>query len=296
MKKAGFLISLLLCTLLLCACTVQGQSDCPPPEKPTRSPNDFAAAADTSDPYLSDVLLVDSPPWFATFRIVDGAQEGELLLAKNDAGAGEVYLLNINRMELDFIPQDGQLINVFFESISESRPAQFHGVSAVELTKTDADDRCGLYLQVLEDLWKKDSALNERIEFIGLDLSGLTHLSDSEKSALTLHLERLHNTEVITGTVDELTEQGYITKTSMGAHTEAFFYEWKNGILYSIVTDEDAVWNLPLLTEGEESPALTSFTAQKWRSSLGAYGFSDCVAKRAEDGSWTYTVGAEFIS
>ena len=248
-------------------------------------------------------MIEDSAPWFATFRIVDGAEDGNLLLAKNGDSAGEVYRLSVNNMELDFTPQDGQLINVYFESVMESFPAQFGGVSAVELTKEATDDRCGLYLQVLEDLWGKDEGLNDGLEVLGLDLSGLTHLCDAEKSAVAHRFGELHGLEVVTGTLEQLVEQGYITASPLmvdGAgiseSAEHYFYEWKNGILYSIDTNEDAVWHLPMLTEGEQPPVLTAFSAQKWRSSLGAYGFSNCSAQRSEDGSWRYTVGAEFIS
>lgn len=249
-----------------------------------------------------DAVIEDSTPWFATFRIVDGAEDGNLLLAKNGDSAGEVYRLSVNNMELDFTPQDGQLINVYFESVMECFPAEFGGVSSVELTKEDPDDRCGLYLQVLEDLWGKDEGLNSDLEVLGLDLSGLTHLCEAEKSAVAHRFGELHGLEVVTGTLEQLVEQGYITATPLmmdGAGVQepkGYFYEWKNGILYSIDTNEDAVWHLPMLTEGEQPPVLTAFSAQKWRSSLGSYGFSNCSAQRSEDGSWRYTVGAEFIS
>ena len=289
MKK--IVSSLMLFILLLTGCG-KDLPDEEIAELPKETPSDAPV----------DVVIEDSAPWFATFRIVDGAEDGNLLLAKNGDSAGEVYRLSVNNMELDFTPQDGQLINVYFESVMESFPAQFGGVSAVELTKEDPDDRCGLYLQVLEDLWGKDVALNDGLEVLGLDLSGLTHLCDAEKSAVAHRFGELHGLEVVTGTLEQLVEQGYITATPLmmdGAGVQepkGYFYEWKNGILYSIDTDEDAVWHLPMLTEGEQPPVLTAFSAQKWRSSLGAYGFSNCSAQRSEDGSWRYTIGAEFIS
>jgi len=250
----------------------------------------------------SDAVIEDGAPWFATFRIVDGAEGGNLLLAKNGDSAGEVYRLSVNDMDLNFTPRDGQLINVYFETVLESYPAQFGGVSAVELTREQPDDRCGLYLQVLQDLWGKDAALNENLEVLGLDLSGLTHLSEAEKSAVAHRFGEVHGLEVVTGTIEELLEGGYITAHPLmtdGAGVQepkGYFYEWENGILYSITTDQDAVWHLPMLSEGEQPPVLTAFSAQKWRTSLGAYGFSGCSAQRAEDGSWSYTVGGEFIS
>ena len=289
MKK--IVSSLMLFILLLTGCG-KDLPDEEIAELPKETPSDAPV----------DVVIEDSAPWFATFRIVDGAEDGNLLLAKNGDSAGEVYRLSVNNMELDFTPQDGQLINVYFESVMESFPAQFGGVSAVELTKEATDDRCGLYLQVLEDLWGKDEGLNDGLEVLGLDLSGLTHLCDAEKSAVAHRFGELHGLEVVTGTLEQLVEQGYITATPLmmdGAGVQepkGYFYEWKNGILFSIDTNEDAVWHLPMLTEDEQPPVLTAFSAQKWRSSLGAYGFSNCSAQRSEDGSWRYTIGAEFIS
>lgn len=289
MKKVVSLLMLLALLLTGCGRDLPAEEIA---ELPEETPSDAPV----------DAVIEDSAPWFATFRIVDGAEDGNLLLAKNGDSAGEVYRLNVNNMELDFTPQDGQLINVYFESVMESFPAQFGGVSAVELTKEAPDDRCGLYLQVLEDLWGKDEGLNSDLEVLGLDLSGLTHLCEAEKSAVAHRFGELHGLEVVTGTLEQLVEQGYITAHPLmidGAGVQepkGYFYEWENGILYSITTDQDAVWNLPMLTEGEQPPVLTAFSAQKWRSSLGSYGFSNCSAQRSEDGSWRYTVGAEFIS
>ena len=49
--------------------------------------------------------------------------------------------------------------------------------------------------------------------------------------------------------------------------------------------------------EGVYSLTPVTFTAQKWRSSLGAYWFSDCTAVQNAVGEWSdYTIGAEMIS
>ena len=53
-------------------------------------------------------------------------------------------------------------------------------------------------------------------------------------------------------------------------------------------------------TEGGEPDALqnnVTFDAQKWRSALWAYFFTDCTASRDAQGHWgDYTVGAAAIS
>ena len=49
----------------------------------------------------------------------------------------------------------------------------------------------------------------------------------------------------------------------------------------------------------EDTYSLTpvTFDAQKWRSSLGAYFFSNCTAVQSALGEWSdYTIGSEMIS
>ena len=177
-------------------------------------------------------------------------------------------------------------------------PAQFGNVSAVEHTRTERDDRCGLYLQVLEDLWAVDEGLNGDITELGVDLSSVTDLSGSEKSAVAWAFGNAHGLTPVEGTWDELKEQGYFTAQPLegdGAPEGAAFYHWEDGALFSIRTNEDAAWSLPDIAEGSP-PVLTAFDAQKWRSGLGAYFFQDCTAVQADDGTWTYAVGSEAIS
>lgn len=178
--------------------------------------------------------------------------------------------------------------------------------SVVVVTESEAPDlneRCLMYLQVLEDLWEKDPGLNEGVEIFGVDFQELTHLTEEERGLVAQAFADAHGVQLVEGTWAELVEEGYIssepiTTRGNGIVDEDPYYSfrWEDGMHFTLRTQEDTVWNLPMLTEGEEAPELTGFTAQKWRSSLGAYGFSDCVGRMGEDGSWSYTVGAEFIS
>ena len=213
---------------------------------------------------------VDEPPWFATFRVVDHQDGGGVLLAENGGGAGAVYTLGTENLEPDAPIEDGQLINVYFECILESYPAQFGGISKVEHTGTEIDDRCGLYLQVLEDLWKVDPGLNAGITQLGVDLSGVTDLSEAEKSAVAWRFGELRGIIPLEGTWEELADGGYIDRENL---------YWEKGCLFTLSGSAD----------GE-------FEAQKWASGTGAYFFSDCTARMAPDGSWTYQIGAEAIS
>ena len=63
----------------------------------------------------------------------------------------------------------------------------------------EADPLASLYMQVLEDLWTTDSALNEDISVMGVDLSG-TSLSEEDRAALAEDFGERHGVEVVRGT------------------------------------------------------------------------------------------------
>jgi hypothetical protein len=152
---------------------------------------------------------------------------------------------------------------------------------------TIREDVCELYLEVLEDLWDVDPGLNDGITQIGIDLSELSHLTDAEKEKVMRDFAARHDLPYIAGTWEELCEQGHIDKENLC---------WEDGLFFSIKTDEDAVWDLPNIKDGDPVPDLTAFDAQKWRSGLGAYFFGQCTAQKDADGKWSYTVGQHAIS
>lgn len=221
----------------------------------------------SADPEPTETGIVDAPPWFKTFRVVETMGD-TLVLAGNGEERGGIYTMTASHC--DFPVSDGQLINVYFDTVLESYPAQFGNISKVELTKESADDRCGLYLQALEDLWEVDPGLNSDVSQLGIDLSGITDLCGSEKSGVEYVFACKHNLfPAVTGTWDELAEEGYIDEKNLC---------WEDGIFFSL------------------SGTVDDFNAQKWRSGTGAYFFFHCTAEMAEDGSWTYEIGGQAIS
>lgn len=250
MKKIFLSLTAALSLLLL--------TGCGPASSPAASPSD------PSTPALSGP--VDSPPWFATYRVVDGADSGTLLLA--EYGGSGVFRLEVQDLEVDAPIEDGQLINIYFEDILETYPAQFGGVSKVEHTETARDDRCGLYLQVLEDLWNTDPGLNDDITELGVDLSQAGDLSESERAAVAWRFGELHGMVPLTGTWEELCDQGYIDEDLL---------IWEQGCLFTVKGTAE------------------SFSGEKWRSGLGAYFFLDCTGT-GRGGVWSYAIGAEAIS
>ena len=280
MKRPDLPVPLILAAAL---CLLSGCGQAP---GETAIPGGTAAVSPSAE---LPSLAQDEEPSYLTATIVDGAETGELLLAGEEDY--DVYTIGVQDLpvwldgvETDYTAlRDGMTVELAFNGlIAESFPAQ-----------------CALWLQVLEDLWAADDGLNGGITQVGVDLSQVPGLTDGERSAIAWAFASAHNVSSVTGTLEELWEEGYFTPTTEpaeGYEDSLALYWWEDGVHFSIDVDEDAVWNLPSLGPGEEPPELVAFDAQKWRSGLGAYFFGDCVGRRGEDGTWTYTVGAEMIS
>lgn len=296
---------LTLC-LLLTACAPAAET----PESPARTEGPAAPADPAGVP---PSLAEDEEPTVLTCRVVDGAEDGNLLLAELDEGlygGTGVYRLNVKDVPVTLdgeaaepsVLEDGMAVDVAFNGhVLESFPAQLGEVYSVSAWSRGRGrngggtmfDLCGLYLQVLDDLWKKDPALNEDVSQIALDLSQAPgELTEGEKTALVHRFGELHGVEAFAATFEELKEQGYLTSEPLGdgAPEGAAFVRWEDGCLFSITPSEDH--------EGESYSLPTLFfNAEKWRSSLGAYGFYDCSAGWGQVSTWNgYQVGSEMIS
>ena len=181
MKVWSILLSLCLC---LSACGG-------PPAEETPAENSGPAGATVTESNPGQSPSEDPSSAVLTCRIVDGAEEGSLLLAELGeglyGGAG-VYRLNVQNIPvtLDGITadasalKDGMSVDISFNgTVMESFPAQLGEVSSISAWSREQGknptgttyDLCGLYLQVLDDLWQKDPGLNENISLAGLDLS-----------------------------------------------------------------------------------------------------------------------------
>lgn len=252
--------------------------------------------------------MSDAPAETLTLRIVDGAETGNLILAGE--GAGEVYALSVGGMDILLdgeqasasVLEDGMLAEIRYTGgIDESFPAQI-GSGSVESISVysrgsgqnplgEYYDLCGLYLQVLNDLWDVDSGLNGGAAYVSVDLSRAPGgLTEGEKAAVAWIFACAHDVEMLTLTYTELAEQGYLSEYGDFADNEPKFYEWRDGVLFSITEVENE-------TEEFYSLPVLRFDAQKWRSPLGAYFYGDCKAVWSESGSWgSYSVGSEAIS
>lgn len=317
MKPRNFMLLLLLCLCLSACGGAPAESPAEPPAEPSGPAVPSSEAEPPSAPEDGGTPVPEGvEPTTTIFRIVDGAEEGNLLLAKLCRCIGA----DVCRLPLDGVPvtldgepadasalEDGMAVEVSFNGETlETFPAQLGEVYQVAAWPVGTEknpggtcyDLCGLYLQVLDDLWNKDPALNEDILLAGLDLSRAPGgLAESEKAAIAWRFGEAHGVEVVTGTFEELKEQGYFTASAIstpapkdGEGDSPMWVEWKDGCLFSITANEghqEEAYSLPTLF----------FDAEKWRTPLAAYGFSDCSAVWPMMGTWSgYQISAEFIS
>ena len=301
-----YALPLLLLLMLLTACGAPA-APVPPPEEP---------------PSLTE----DEAPSYLTCRIVDGAEDGVLLLAELDAPLSggrddrhdgkSVYRLTLTAdtpVYLDGRPAsagdltDGMPLEIAFNGlVLESFPAQLGEIYSVSAYSTGSPqcpggsyyDLCGLYLQALDDLWKKDPALNENISIASLDLTQAPgSLLESEQSALRWRFGALHGVEVLDLTFEELRDQGYLPASPLsppapkeGEDLSSLWYSWEDGCLFSIRANGShgaGCYALPTLF----------FDVEKWRTPLAAYCLYDCSALWPEMGTWEgYSISSEMIS
>ena len=251
----------------------------------------------------------------ARCRVVAVSEGNTLLLADVESERGDIYTLDASGLPLYREPTErgelladsqlavGALVEVAYGGdILESYPALFGGVERITVLPDKFDDRCALYLRVLNDLWGKDEGLNGDVKYISVDLAA-TSLTPAERSAVAWTFAQSHSAEPMELNYEQLCAEGYVS----GLEGENAFPAWENGVLFTITeTDDPVTFNLPSLSEGGELPSMAqynvkntvSFDASKWRTALGAYGFSECVAVQNNDGVWgDYRInGPEWIS
>ena len=264
--------AVMLCALL-CAC--HG------PE-PSAAPTETPAGTLSPAPVQSETPApTETPAAFLKGKLVS-TEGGSLLLAGSE-GDSSLYSFGVQGISMtdetgaSLSPEGlapGMEVELGFSGlIAESYPAQPSGICSLRVLSRE-NDLVGLYLEAIDGLHQQDPALNDGITMLAFDLSGATNLSAAEKSALILLAAGRYGLEPLSGTFEELCEQGYIDR-------EALFFP--DGLLYTIETSAAA---------GEDS---FSFSISKWRSGLGALGHEGCTAV-FENGRGTYEPGSTWIS
>lgn len=281
--KKYLIICFVLCVVILSGCS--------------------AAKPAVNGPTPNQVTYLGESHKTQTLKIIDGAASGNLILAGTESNS--VYtldannvdiLVNGNKAELKDL-EDGMPIDIYYEGdfdninkpmgavidiTSWCKSINGHSIGTEINPGGSLYDLSGLYLKVLEDLWEVDAGLNGDIKYISIDLSKAPgELTEGEKSAISYIFAKAHDKQCLQLTFEELREQGYIKKDEL---------YWEDGLLFSITDSMKA-------EEHYNGLRVIKFDAQKWRSGLGAYIFSDCTASWPQMGTWTdYNVGAHAIS
>ena len=263
--KRLFAAILCLCLLAGCGRTDSTGNTCRAEDEPT-------VGAEKAEPIGESFRIIqEKPDW--------------LLLAKEEGGSAEVYTLSLRDVELTLDGEafernepgayqrfpdgtlTGALVEVAYDLVLETYPGQLAEVTAVNIRSDGFDDRCALYLRVLNDLWAVDEGLNSDITMLSVDLSQ-TGLSDSEQAAVAWVFGGMHDiSEVLSLSYEELAAEDYLTGAEQGADSLPY---WENGCLFSITERETG--------DNELNGARNT-------------------AEQALDGHWgDYTVGSEAIS
>lgn len=293
--KQFFAAILCLCLLAGCGRTDSTGNTC----RAEETPGGGDVSGKTEKPGES------AEPAGETFRIVREEKDG-LLLARVGGGPADVYTLSLpdTGVTLDGGAFDrnepgayqalpgstltGALAEITYGTVLETYPGQLGGVTAVNIRSDGFDDRCALYLRVLNDLWDVDGGLNGDITMASVDLSQ-TSLSESEQAAVGWAFGGEHGiSDPLTLSYAALAAEGYLTDAESDSDGIPC---WEEGCLFVIT--EQAAENNARNGAGDT----VTFDAQKWRSALGAYFFCDCTASQDADGRWgDYTVGSQAIS
>lgn len=293
--KRFFAALLCLCLLAGCGRTDSTGNTC----RAEEAPGSGDMSGKTEKPGES------AEPAGETFRIVREEKDG-LLLARVGGGPADVYTLSLpdTGVTLDgeafdreepgayqALPSStltGALAEITYGTVLETYPGQLGGVTAVNIYSDGFDDRCALYLRVLDDLWNVDGGLNGGVTSVSVDLSQ-TSLSESEQAAVAWAFGGEHGiSQVLSLNYEQLAAEGYLTGTDQDSDGIPC---WEDGCLFTITEQETGD------NELNGARNTVTFDAQKWRSALGAYFFCDCTASQDMDGRWgDYTVGSQAIS
>ena len=175
---------------------------------------------------------------------------------------------------------DGMLVQVTYSGEDlYTYPMGMSGVTALKASTQDGRDLAALYLRVLDDLWAFDPALQEKIEYVAVDLCDAPGLAPGEKSAICwlfggqINRGREKPVQIIPDTgLSELRDSGFLTELE-----DSGLFFWEDGVLLTIEKEEP-----------EPQDGALHFSACKWRSPDGAALFEGCTARWSEAGGWQY--------
>ncbi len=212
--------------------------------------------------------------------IVSGGGKQSVLVLSEKEGLLSLDLgktaVTVNSKDSSFDKlKNGMTVEFTYDSIAETYPGQAvpKTLGASE-TKTDYNDICSMYVEIIDTLWKTDIALNENGENVYLDLSEAPGLTDAQKQAVEYLAQSVTGRTVTAATMAELEKNGTFDKENLYIKDGCF---------------------IKIAGKAENSSKMT-LSAQKYVSGLGAIFFDDCTAKWNSKGEWTFAPGTFAIS
>lgn len=186
----------------------------------------------------------------------------------------DITLLDTDNHEIDASDlATGMTLEITYDgSILETYPAIFSNVTTMKIID-DTTNLISLYYDVIADIYSEDTALNQDISLIALDLTECSNLIDSEKAALAYLISADYKKECILTSYVELVESGQIEEETLS---------FPDGILITIAVTKKGSKDF-------------SFSIEKWRSGTGAIGYSSCTTK-LKSGKWSYELNGAWIS
>lgn len=168
----------------------------------------------------------------------------------------------------------GDRVQFFWNGmVKESYPGQIGDIEALSILE-EGRDVLGLYREANFILLNTDGALGSGVTEIALDVSEVTSLTEGEKEALCYLISCDTGIfDCYLATYEGLLENGEITTSS----DESSYQSFAGAVLYRF-------------QEGEETEDGFQFHMEKWTSSGGALGYSDCEVSFDEEGAYSLTL------
>lgn len=266
MRKFFIVIMMLMIVISVAACSQAGME----PTGNTGSDDTGSGSPVDGNITLTARIMEIKGTSFLAANMAEVANDADIYWIH--AGDTEVVGVSGGKLKSDAL-KEGMLVDILYDGIvMDSYPMQIGNMKSIRV-REEGNDLAGFYMTVINDLYETDPGLNDGIERMAFDFSGISNLTETEKSALVYRLGNFYEIEAIRGTHDELVEQGYIDNENLS---------FKTGILFIIELSN------------VESDRF-NFNIRKWRSGDGAYYFQNCTAEKT-NGRWKYTVGSHMIS
>ena len=240
----------------------------------------FACANRVNSDQSSESNSLPTAMLLETYKIIQ-YDSGSLLLCKmteEDAG-GQLYTLSLDGCNImnetgNEFPRDnlknGMLVALASGTITEIYPSELIGVYSITVYKQE-NDVVGFYFDMITRIFAENGNINTGIDMISLDLTGVSNLTESEKSALEYLVSCEYPLEIRRNTIDELKEEGLITKN--------YFEKGIVIIIKGQATSDDSIL----------------FSISKYRGGLSGYGYDNWTANISGN-TWEEETGETFVA